>query len=145
LLADHHRAIEEACDALLACAYEDCSRSLTEQYRVLERAVLEHLEAEDTAILPTYAVDAPDEARTIGEEHAAIRQLLFHLGVEVELHLVRLESLRSLIATLHAHAAREELTMYPWAQTHLPLSAKRRLFVRIGRSLRALGGERAGA
>jgi hypothetical protein len=28
--------------------------------------------------------------------------------------------------------------MYPWAQVHLPLSAKRRLFVQVGRSLRLL-------
>lgn len=143
LLADHHRELEEMCNALLASAYEDCARSLTEQYRVFERAVLEHLEAEDMLLLPGYGLHAPDDAHAIGEEHAAIRRLLFLLGIEVELHLVRLETLRSLIATLHAHAAREDRTLYPWAQAHLPLSAKRRLFVRIGRSLRALAERRS--
>jgi Hemerythrin HHE cation binding domain len=76
LLADHHREIDEACGALLACAHEDCSRSLTEQYRVFEQAVLEHLEAEETVILPDYTVQMPQDAYAIRAEHAAIRKLL---------------------------------------------------------------------
>ena len=143
LFADHHREIEAASNALLACAHEDCSWSLTEQYRVFERAVLEHLDAEETVILPDYTLYAPGAARELADQHAAIRQLLFRVGVEVELHIVRLETLRSLIALLHEHAAREDVTLYPWAQVHLPLSAKRRLFVRLGRSLRSLAALRA--
>jgi hypothetical protein len=143
LLADHHREIEDACSALLAIAYEDCLRAVVEQYRALERAVLEHLEAEESVILPDYAAHDPEAASAIRDEHAAIRKLLFRIGVEVELHVVRLETLQRLIDTLHAHAAREDVSMYPWAQVHLPLSAKRRLFVRIGRSLRAVAELRA--
>jgi hypothetical protein len=107
---------------------------------VFERAVLEHLEAEEGPLLPAYAAHAPQDASAIRDEHAAIRKLLFRIGVEVELHLVRLETLQTLIDTLHAHAAREDVSMYPWAQVHLPLSAQGRLFVRIGRSLRELAG-----
>lgn len=138
LLADHHRRIEEACCALRACAQADEPRALVEQYRVFEQAVLDHLEAEETMILPDYAADHPEDAYAIREGHAEIRTLLFRIGVEVELHIVRLETLQGLIDKLHAHAAREDGSMYPWAQVHLPLSTKRRLFVRIGRSLRKL-------
>jgi hypothetical protein len=148
LLADHHRRIEEACKALRTCAHGGCPRDLLEQYRFLERSVLDHLEAEEKVILPDYAAHAPEDAYAIYQEHAAIRILLFQIGVEVELHVVRLEALEQLIATLHAHAAREDASMYPWAQVHLPLSMKRRLFVQIGRSLRVLhatgpGGSRS--
>jgi len=138
LLADHHRQIEEACSALRACAQVNGPRALVEQYRAFEQAVLDHLEAEETVILPDYAADHQEDAYAIREEHAEIRTLLFRIGVEVELHLVRLETLQGLIDMLHAHAAREDASMYPWAQVHLPLSTKRRLFVRIGRSLRKL-------
>lgn len=138
MLADHHREMEQAGRALLACAHEDCSRSLTAQYRAFEQAVLEHLEAEETELLPAYAAHAPEEAAAIRGEHAAIRTLLLQVGVEVELHLVRLETLRSLIDTLHAHAAREDAAMYPWAQLRLPLASRQWLFGRIGRSLCAL-------
>jgi hypothetical protein len=138
LLADHHREIEQASKALRACTSEGCPRALIEQYRVLEHAVLEHLEAEEVVILPDYTRYDPEAAYAIRDEHAAIRKLLFEVGVEVELHVVRPETLQRLIDTLHAHGAREDVSMYPWAQVHLPLSTKRRLFVRIGRSLRAL-------
>ena len=140
LLADHHRELETACSALLGCAYEGCPRTLIKQYRKFERAVREHLDAEETIILPAFAAHAPEEARSLGLEHAAIRKLLLQIGVEVELHLLRLETVKHLIETLHAHAAREDAWMYPWAQLHLPLSARRQLFVRIGHSLRVLAG-----
>jgi len=116
---------------------------LIEQYRILERAMLEHLEFEEAAILPDYAVAHPADAAAIRDDHAAIRNLLFHMGVEVELHVIRLDTLLHLLDTLRAHAAREETAMYPWAQVHLPLSTRRRLFVRLGRSLRKLAELRA--
>ena len=143
LLADHHRELEVACSALLATVDEGCPRMLTKQYRVFERAVIDHMAAEDTIILPGFEGHAPAEAHALGLEHAAIRKLLLQLGIEVELHLVRLETVKHLIDTLHAHAAREDAWMYPWAQVYLPLSARRQLFVRIGRSLRMLAALRA--
>lgn len=103
----------------------------------------DHGLSEDTIILPGFEGHAPAEAHALGLEHAAIRKLLLQLGIEVELHLVRLETVKHLIDTLHAHAAREDAWMYPWAQVYLPLSARRQLFVRIGRSLRVLAALRA--
>jgi Hemerythrin HHE cation binding domain len=138
LLADHHREIEAACRALLACTYADDPFQLIAQYRAFEHAVLDHLAAEEEVILPGYAEAAPAGARAIRADHAALRQQLLAVGVEVELHFVRAETVCRLIDQLNAHAAREDASMYPWAQLHLPLPAKRRLFVRIGRSLRAL-------
>ena len=138
LLADHHRAIEDACRALLACTYGDDSLQLIAQYRTFEHAMLEHLAAEEEDILPAYEAAAPADARAIRDDHAALRQQLFRIGVEVELHLVRAPTVRELIEQLHVHAAHEDATMYPWAQLQLPLSTKRRLFVQVGRSLRAL-------
>ena len=58
--------------------------------------------------------------------------------LDVELHIVRVDTVKRLIETLQAHAAHEDAAMYPWAQEHLPLTLQRQLFVRIGRSLRAL-------
>jgi Hemerythrin HHE cation binding domain len=135
LLADHHHEVEGACRVLLACARADDPRALIEQYRLLERAVLEHLQAEEAVILPAFAAHDPDGARAIRDEHGAIRELLFRISVGLELHAVRVEQLEQLIETLHAHAAREDALVYPWAQVHLPLTAKRRLFVQIPSAL----------
>lgn len=138
LLTDHHREIEDACRALLARAYADDSATLIQQYRAFEHAILDHLMAEEELILPRYAEAAPLDARALLVEHAILRRLLLQVGVEVELHCVRASTLCALIDRLHAHAAREDAAMYPWAQVHLSLAAKRRLFVRVGRSLRRL-------
>jgi iron-sulfur cluster repair protein YtfE (RIC family) len=135
LLADHHRELEKVCHALLASAREDCSRSLIEQYRVLEHALLEHFDVEEAVLLPDFAAYDPEGARTIRDEHEAIRELLLQVAVDVELHAARLERLQRLIEMLHAHAAREDAVMYPWAQVHLSRSAKQRLFVKIRRLL----------
>lgn len=141
LLADHHRELESSCRGLLAHAYGDDPRDLILYYRAFERATLAHLAAEEELILPLYEAHAPDDAEAIRGEHAAIRQLLFRIGIDVELHIVRAETVRHLIETLQLHADREDATMYPWAQDHLPVSTRRQLFVRIGRSLRLLAGQ----
>lgn len=138
LLADHHHAIEVACHALLSRTYAGDPRALIAQYRAFESAVLDHLAAEEALILPAYAESAPADARAIRNDHAWLRQKLFQVGIEVELHLARAQTVRELIDQLHAHATREDASMYPWAQMHLPLSTKRLLFVRTGRSLRSL-------
>lgn len=140
LLPEHHRELEAACQALLDCTYGDDPRALILQYRAFEHATLDHLAAEEELILPAYMEHAPDEARVVWDEHAAIRQLLFRIGVEVELHIVQAATVKQLVDALQSHAAREDAAMYAWAQDHLPLSVRRQLFVRIGRSLRSLSG-----
>ena len=138
LLAEHHRATEQACTALLARTYTDDRLELIAAYRSFERALLEHFAAEEELILPTYAEHDPKDAQAIRDDHAAIRQALNRLGIEVELHLVRAHSVNELVDALRVHAAREDAAMYPWAQAHLPHVTRRQLYLRIGRSLRAL-------
>lgn len=138
LLADHHRATEQACTALLARTYADDPLELVAQYRLFEHALLDHLVAEEELILPAYSAHAPADAQALRDDHAAIRKALERLGIEVELHLVRAHSVNELVDSLRAHAAREDRGMYPWAQVHLPKVTRRQLFLRIGRSLRTL-------
>ena len=133
-LADHHREIERACRTLLEHTYADDSRALVEQYRAFERAILDHLAAEEQAMIARYAESPPGEPRALLDEHTVIRRTLFQVALEVELHCVRAHTLCSLIEQLHAHAARETASMYPWAQ--LPHTANRRLSVRVGHSMR---------
>jgi len=143
LLADHHQRIVEACRALRASARAGHPPALIDRYQVLERAVLEHLEAEEAVLLPGYTAHAPEDARAIREDHAEIRKLLLEIGAEVGLAVVRFDTLEDLIDRMQAHAAREGASMYSWAQVHLTLSMKRRLFLRIVRSLRELAGIRS--
>lgn len=138
LLVEHHRTLETACQALLTHTYGDDPRELVFHYRAFERSTIEHLAAEDELLLPAYAEHAAEEARSLRDDHVAIRKLLFRIGIDVELHIVRVDTVKQLIETLQAHAAHEDAALYPWAQEHLPLPLRRQLFVRIGHSLRSL-------
>ncbi len=138
LLADHHRELEAVYRAILAATYADDARDLVFAYRAFEEGVLEHLEAEEREILPAYGRAAPDDARAIREAHARIRQELQRVGIYVELHVIRAETMHGLIAELRAHAVREDARMYPWAHLHLPAGAKQRIQARVTASMHRL-------
>ena len=122
--ADHHERIEAECNALRACANTEDSFELLARYRAFERAVLEHLQYEETGLLPGYEKYAPADAAAIRDVHDDLRRQLFKIGVEVELHCVRGETLDRIIATLRAHAAREEYGLYAWAEANLLLTKR---------------------
>ena len=138
LLPEHHRAIEKVARDLVADTYAGDPLALVAQYRRFEQAVLEHLAAEETAILPAYEKHAPADAQAIRDDHAAIRDQLFRIAMEVELHLVRATTVNAMMEKLRVHAAREDAGLYPWAQQHLTAPARRRVLARIRASLRAL-------
>jgi hemerythrin-like domain-containing protein len=124
LLAEHHVRLERACEDLLTDTYADDPRALCARWREFADAVEQHMIAEEAAILPLYERAAPVEANEIRLEHARLRALLRRLDVEVDLHEVRVGTIRELIESLREHARREEVQMYPWA-AHLPARAHR--------------------
>jgi hemerythrin superfamily protein len=138
LFADHHRQLEAACETLRVCTYTDEPDELVLRFRTFERAVLEHLKAEEHEILPVYAKHAPADAEAIFAEHADLRRQLFQIGIDVELHCVRAEALEQLVSALRAHAKHEDRQLYPWAQAHLPPRTKRELLKRVIHSLQML-------
>ena len=138
LLAEHHDAMDNACEELRVGVEIDDPLDLVTRYRAFERDVLDHLALEEELILPAYALDEPGDARRIASEHDELRRLLYQLGIEAELHCVRAESIEALIQLLKAHGRREDTRMYPWAQVHLPSSTKRQVFARVRMLLRRL-------
>lgn len=125
LFAEHHHEIEAAYRALLVATYTDDSRELITEFRSFEHEILEHMKAEEDVILPAYEHHAPQEAQAVRSDHERIRKQLTRIGIECDLHAIRAATLEELIADLRAHAAREDVQMYPWAQVHLPVDTKR--------------------
>jgi hemerythrin-like domain-containing protein len=137
LLAEHHTHLERACEDLLSDTYADDPRALCARWRRFEDAVEKHMAAEEAIILPLYERAAPAEASEIRAEHVRLRALLRRLDVEVDLHEVRVRTIRELIATLREHAHREEVLMYPWAARQLPAPRLTTLRTRIEHLLAA--------
>jgi len=133
LLSDHHRRLEKKCRALLESDHTDNERDMTSSWCELEAELLDHIAAEEEVILPSYAVHAPDDARRILNEHIHVRALVSVVGVDVELHEIRLPHLRRLVEALETHSASEDAGMYPWAVEHVGLVSERLLFSRIQR------------
>lgn len=136
LLADHHHQIEALCSALSRAMRANDSRAVIEEFRALEHAVIEHLDAEEEDVLPAYSLYAPADAQTIRATHAELRRRMYKIGVDIELHRARADVVDDLVTALRLHATHEERGMYRWAIDGLSLRGRRHLFVRVGELMR---------
>ena len=97
LLSDHQRL-----DELFARLLDDvhCGDWTVCQatWSRFERELLQHLESEETFLLPRFEREYPED-----------------MGIQVELHALREQHARHFVESLRGHAAREELLLYRWA------------------------------
>jgi hemerythrin superfamily protein len=119
LLSDHQRL-----DALFVRLLDDvhCGDWTVCQgtWSRFERQLLQHLETEETFLLPIFGHEYPEETAELRNEHANIRCLLADMGVRLELHSVREQHVQRFIESLQGHAAREEALLYRWAKDLSP-------------------------
>jgi hemerythrin-like domain-containing protein len=107
---------EQVLSVFEADARDEAVRLWTE----FERGLQAHFELEEQYILPELAKADAAEASELIQEHARLRAKLGELGIGVDLHLTRDEAVADFIATLRAHAGREDALMYRFAQSSLP-------------------------
>ena len=137
LLAEHHRALETVCADLRGAVYADETCAVVDRH--FEHAVILQLEIEEHELLPEFGEVFPLEAEAIRSEQRTLRDELYRLGVDVELHQARAERFERLVGMLKLHLEVEESTLFPWVETFLAMPARRTVFTRIGRSLFELG------
>ena len=138
--ADHDR-VEALCDSLLEAYEQDDWCIVRAAFNRLEAALAAHIEAEEGWLLPGYRVAAPEEARALEGDHVAFRRQLAEIGVGIDLHCVSEVMVRGLVARLREHAAREDCTLYRWAdgglEPGLAASLRARLEARVASALGA--------
>jgi hypothetical protein len=61
------------------------------------------------------------------DEHAQIREKLTELGIDLELHCLGADRVKSFVDGLRAHAAREERLLYSWADRQFGGPARKQL------------------
>ncbi len=114
LLSDH-RALDVLFDMLLRDIKGGDPATCQATWSRFEQALLNHIDAEEVFLLPSFDRMDPSEVAGIRQEHATLRHLLADMGVRLELHVVREEHVRRLIDMLRRHAHREEAILYRWA------------------------------
>jgi hemerythrin-like domain-containing protein len=119
MLLAHHHDLERTCCDLLGETYADDSLALIAAWRRFEDRLRRHMALEEAYLLGPYAHSHRDDATEIRRQHDSLRALMTPLAIEVELHVIRAETVERLVNALRAHAAHEDTSMYPWAQRHL--------------------------
>ena len=105
---------------LLAAMEANAPSEVRTLWAELDHELLAHMEAEERFVFPAFAKVDHQEALALLREHGQIRELLFDLGVAVDLHCLRYERSSELIRMLLHHAGREEILLYRWADRELP-------------------------
>jgi hemerythrin superfamily protein len=142
LLGDHQRLdalFEELVNASEAGVTRDVIGDLWSRFG---DGVHVHFLAEEEHLFPVLAETHPEEARALQEEHDQIRRRLLELDVQVDLHLIRHPTVSEIVHRLREHAAREEQTLYRWADRALGADLLEQLKHRL-EMRRALEGEGA--
>jgi hemerythrin-like domain-containing protein len=113
-LADH-RKLEELFQRVLN-AFESGDRDeVAALWTEFDERLSAHMTAEEEFLVPGLMRTNERAARAILEEHRHFRSRLAELAAEVDLHVVRLTTARSLIDELRAHASHEDRALYTWA------------------------------
>ena len=142
LFAEHHRELEATVRALERVAQTRHALALRDCYLDLERAVLDHIDAEADSVLSIYDQANPQDAARIRHQHGQLRNVVVAIGMELERRPIHIAALRGLGDLLRMQA-QDASAMYEWARRYLPMTARRHLFLRLGNSLHVLVRRRA--
>jgi polyisoprenoid-binding protein YceI len=134
VLSQDHERLERQFQSIVAEASADDPIALREAWRAFEGELLRHFEDEEVHILPAFAQQRPVDAQTLLDEHERIRASLIRLGVDLDLHCLPAERIADFVASLRAHARREDEVLYPWAAHRLSDAARDRVQKEISKT-----------
>jgi hemerythrin-like domain-containing protein len=139
VLARHHDEIDERICKLLLRADGGDTHDLAAEWNLLEGELARHFELEERELFPRFERENPEEIARLRQDHAALRRDLLALGIRADLHFLRAEAVREFVRDLRAHAAREDETVYRWADEDLSPVAWARIAATLRHAGRALG------
>lgn len=109
--ADHHRL--EVLLAELIAAIDACDEEGTQlTWARFRTALTNHLDIEETHMLPALRLTSERNARVLLEEHRHIRRRLGELDIAIHSHLVSLQAVRDFLDELRAHTQSEDRLIY---------------------------------
>jgi len=122
-----HRELDSLLQRLMFAFKTNAGDEIDRLWGEFESRLLAHMEAEEKYLVPCLRRSHPGEIERLLEEHGLLRKKLLEFGTQLELHLTRLEIMRSLASALHAHASHED-RLYEWADSELAGKERSSLF-----------------
>ncbi|MCA9618283.1 MAG: hemerythrin domain-containing protein [Myxococcales bacterium] len=107
-LLEAHREMEAILRGVASSIRDEETSSMSDDFDLFERKLLQHLDWEEMHILPAYERIDPAGASELLAEHQRFRRTLGAIGLEIDLHIVRAERFDTFASELHAHAQHED-------------------------------------
>ena len=120
LLARDHQELDQLFDALLNALAADAREDALRLWSAFDEGLCRHMALEEEDLLPLLQQEDNREVEALREEHEQIRAKLAELGVGVDLHQIRVQTVSDFIEQLRRHASREDALAYRWAERNLP-------------------------
>jgi hemerythrin-like domain-containing protein len=127
LLAREHDRLDQLFEQLLGALRADAREDAMRLWTAFDEGLCEHMQFEEKVVLPALRTAEPREAAALAEEHEQIRAKLAELGVALDLHEVRAETVADFVEQLRRHARREDALAYQWAERHLDAEDRKAL------------------
>jgi hemerythrin-like domain-containing protein len=123
LLTREHRELDQLFEALLEALQADARQEVLQLWTAFDDGLCRHLALEEKELLPLLHQHNPREVEALLAEHDQIRTNLAELGMGVDLHEIRVQTVSDFIEQLRRHAKREDALAYRWGEENLPAAA----------------------
>jgi len=127
-LGGDHQAIERRLIGLSDAVEGADWPTILQVFRRVDRGLRAHIDGEERYLFPHFEASHADAIAELRREHEHARRALDELMVQTELHTLRKEAIDELVLQLRAHAAKENGTLYAWADERVLDAAKNGLF-----------------
>jgi hypothetical protein len=114
-LGSDHQAIDERLTDLGNAVEGANFPTILKVFREVDRGLRAHMYGEEKYLFGHFEELHPQDIRALREDHDRFHRKLDELMIQTELHTLRKESIDALIEELEAHAAKENETLYGWA------------------------------
>ncbi|KPK15911.1 MAG: hypothetical protein AMJ62_07940 [Myxococcales bacterium SG8_38] len=127
-LGSDHEAINRALSDLANAVEGADFATILQVFRDVDRGLRAHMYGEERYLFQDFEASHPDDVRQLREDHDRLHRKLGELMIQTELHTLRKESIDAFIEELRSHAAKENVTLYQWADEPLHEAQRDALF-----------------
>jgi hemerythrin-like domain-containing protein len=122
LLARDHRELDQLFEALLSALQADARDDALRLWSAFDEGLCRHMAVEEKHLFSLLGQQDAREVEALLREHDDIRAKLAELGVGVDLHEIRVQTVSDFVEQLRRHASREDALAYRWAQQNVPVA-----------------------